>query len=88
MTEMPMRERVAKAIHDTIENDDDSGGGAYLRAVDAVLEAMRTATRGMASAGRAHHWGTDRCGGSTPGQESTNCAEIYAAMIAAAKDGK
>lgn len=29
--------KIARAIHDEIENDDDSGGGAYLRAARALL---------------------------------------------------
>jgi len=37
-------EKVARAIHDTIENDDDSGGGGYLRAARACLAAIKDAT--------------------------------------------
>lgn len=31
---------VAKIIHDTLENDDDSDGGGYMRAANAVLAAL------------------------------------------------
>lgn len=34
---MTMLEELARAIHDTVENDDDSGGGAYMRAAQAIL---------------------------------------------------
>jgi Lar family restriction alleviation protein len=33
---VPDREEIARALHDIFENDDDSEGGAYLRAADAV----------------------------------------------------
>lgn len=35
-----LREALARIIHDTMENDDDSGGGSYMRAADAVLATL------------------------------------------------
>lgn len=50
---MSMLEQVAKAIHDELENDDDSGGGGYMRAARVALLAMQEPT---ASVVRACHY--------------------------------
>lgn len=46
-----MIEKLAKVIHDECEGDDDSGGGAYMRAARAVLQALREPTFEMKLAG-------------------------------------
>lgn len=35
------RGELAKLLHDVLENDDDSGGGGYLRQADAALAWFR-----------------------------------------------
>ena len=50
-----MIEKLARAIHDIIENDDDGGGGAYLRAARACLEALREPSEAMLVAGADHN---------------------------------
>lgn len=45
-----MIKKLAREIHDVIENDDDSGGGAYMRAARACLEALREPSDAMLDA--------------------------------------
>lgn len=49
---MSMLERVAKAIHDELENDDDSDGGGYMRAARVALAVMQKPTNGMIQSGK------------------------------------
>lgn len=39
----PLIEAIARAIHDTLENDDDSCGGGYMRSAHAALIAITEA---------------------------------------------